>query len=170
MLTAFGALSVEVEDVKPGALDSFTLMVTLLGVRSIGCAKVSFEAELVASFKTSRRFCPVPVPESTFVRGDNILSADMLRNVRSPVSSRGRFRVTEESASSMELREGGFGPSDVARLGIRGRPSEGDSITLLLTLADGQRRERADVRQDECRDDLAASRTVRVFSVRCKVN
>ena len=53
-------------------------------------------------------------------------SADMLRRARSPLSSRGRFLVAEESASSMELRDGGLRPSEVAR---SGRPSEDDSMT-----------------------------------------
>ena len=47
--------------------------------------------------------------------------SDMLRCVLSPLSRRGRFLVTEESASSIEFLGGGLGPSDVARGGgVRG--------------------------------------------------
>ena len=37
--------------------------------------------------------------------------------------------MTEESASSMELRGGGLSPSDEARVGVRGRPSDDGSMS-----------------------------------------
>ena len=64
--------------------------------------------------------------EAAEVRG----SADMLLRVRSPLSRRGRFLLTEESASSIRFRRGGLGPAEVARVGVGGRPTEIDAMTL----------------------------------------
>ena len=66
---------------------------------------------------------------------DKLPSADILLYARSPLSSRGLFLVTEESASSMEFRGGGLSPSEAARFGVRDMPSEDDSITLYLLYA-----------------------------------
>ena len=106
-----------------------TLMVTLLGVRSFGeinvCPPTRFEE----------------LPPRVGVNGDGefssadgavvMRSADMLRCVRAPLSKRGRFRVTLESASSIGFRRGGLGPAEVARVSVDGGPGGTDSITLL---------------------------------------
>lgn len=53
----------------------------------------------------------------------------MLLRVRSPLSKRGRFLVTEESASSIEFRRGGLGPAEVARVSVGTGPIETNSMT-----------------------------------------
>lgn len=58
-------------------------------------------------------------------------SADMLLCARSPLSRRGRFLVTDESASSIGFRRGGLGPAEVARGNVDGGRIATDSITLL---------------------------------------
>ena len=60
-------------------------------------------------------------------------SADMLRYALSPLSRRGRFLVTEESASSIEFLGGGVGPSEIVREGgVCGVSSGEGSMTSLL--------------------------------------
>lgn len=114
-------------------------MVTLLGVRSVGdrmlCLSVAFEEFSLRGGVSEARACP---------SADGVAvmrSADMLLCVRSPLSRRGRFLVTEESASSIGLRRGGLGPAEVARGSVEGRPIGTDSITLLsrgvLRIQDG---------------------------------
>lgn len=56
----------------------------------------------------------------------------MLLCARSPLSRRGRFLVTDESASSIGFRRGGLGPAEVARVNSEdGGRIATDSITLL---------------------------------------
>lgn len=106
-----------------------TFMVTLLGVRSFDEIKVC----------PPTRFEELPprvgvngVGEWSRADGAVVMrSADILRCVRAPLSKRGRFRVTVESASSIGFRRGGLGPAEVARVSVEGWPCGTDSITLL---------------------------------------
>ena len=100
-------------------------MVTLLGVRSIG-VETAFSLAAAETVSPRGGVKAGSKEEAADVRG----SADMLLRVRSPLSRRGRFLLTEESASSIRFRRGGLGPAEVARVGVRGRPIEGDSMTF----------------------------------------
>lgn len=105
-------------------------MVTLLGVRSFG-VNIAFSLAAPANDSPRRGVmedCEGSNEEEAALSG----SADMLLRVRSPLSKRGRFLVTEESASSIRFRRGGLGPAEVARVGVEGRPIEIDSMTLFL--------------------------------------
>lgn len=100
-------------------------MVTLLEVRSIG-GEITLSLAAAAIVSPRRGVNEGSNEEEAEVRG----SADMLLRVRSPLSRRGRFLLTEESASSIRFRRGGLGPAEVARVGVRGRPTGIDAMTL----------------------------------------
>lgn len=85
-------------------------------------------AVAAADFSPRRGVKECSKDEEAAVRG----SADMLLRVRSPLSRRGLFLVTEESASSIRFRRGGLGPAEVARVGVAGGPIGIDSMTLFL--------------------------------------
>lgn len=77
---------------------SRTLMVTLVGVNGMG-GKI-----LVASVE--EELCGMASGVPSVARSEGVafgLSTDMLRYERSPLSSRGRFLVPEESVSSIGL-------------------------------------------------------------------
>ena len=87
-------------------------MVTFVGV--IGGARV------VISFEVEGFVCVTDDGSVSGLEGlSRSLSADMLLYVRSPLSSRGRFLVPDASVSSIGLRWGEVGPSDLARGEVR---------------------------------------------------
>lgn len=93
---------------------SRTLMVTLLGVLSADGDIEVIPVWLGDALRGG-------VNEARALLGSDgmgwMRSADMLLRVRSPLSKRGRFLVTEESASSIGFRRGGLGPVELARVG-----------------------------------------------------
>jgi len=76
---------------------------------------------------------------------------------RLPLSRRGRFLVTDESASSIGFRRGGLGPAEVARLGVHGEPTETDSITLFLPRTQSVKKENETEAADEERTQAEQS-------------
>ena len=116
-------------DGEVGRSLSRRLMVTLLGVPFMECLLALSEEEEGAWpwSEGSSSAIGRNSPTSEAAEAGRSPLVDIFPYDRSPLSRRGRFLVTEESASSMELRVGALGRSGVARLGVWGT-----SITLLL--------------------------------------
>jgi hypothetical protein len=116
-----------------------TLMVTLLGVPSCGLAAL---VDVASGWEARMSLLGSGSEASASECGkvEMLGSADMLRYARSPLSRRGRFLVTDESASSIGLREGGLGWPVAVCVGVRGGLTDDGSMTLLLLhKADGSR-------------------------------
>lgn len=107
---------------------SRTLMVTLLavGFKDGDLLVVSAECNKVRSPEGVVRAWA----RSSSVEAAINRSADMLLYVRRPLSRRGRFLVPEESVSSIGSLLGGLGPTDCARVGVKGRRFRAESMTF----------------------------------------
>lgn len=138
-------------------------MVTLLGVPAAPCKEscCSLATEELSSWAGNSRSRLVSGPDGVAVD----LSADMLVWARFPLSKRGRFLVTDESASSIGFRRGGLGPAELARLGVHGEPTETDSITLFLPGTQSVKNKKETEAADEERIQAEQSRSLGISKV-----